>query len=246
MHSLLGISGLIMKIIRFIKERHVNVASLVEKNGLVPGAYIYVNPFNYFFLRKRLDILPRMFYRVDGIFLISILKLFLSRVTTFFRQSFDMTSLAPIILGHCSNHQLKVFVAGGKVGEAERFVEIMGERFSGIEWVGLTSGYGNEEDIIKEILQSNADVALLGLGNIKQESVAGELARLNPAGRFFTCGAFISQTARSGAVDYYPAWINRYHLRWAYRFVKEPHVIKRVFKFYPAFLFIFIYDQIKG
>lgn len=231
-----------MKIIPFLNQRYVQVKRLVDDDALPCGAFIYLNPFNYFFLRKNPWLLNVAYYRMDGIYLVSIMRLYLSKALGVVRQSFDMTSLAPVILNYCAQRQLKVFIAGGKPGHADAFISIMTKRFPGIEWVGHCDGYQSEQDVIDHVLDSRAEVALLGLGNIKQESVAGQLAQQKPEGRFFTCGAFISQTASARAVDYYPRWINRYHLRWAYRFAKEPHVIKRVAKFYPVFLIIFVYD----
>lgn len=235
-----------MNIIHFLKTKYIQVAKLAKSDDLPLGAFIYLNPFNYFYLRKNLKMLDVAHYRMDGIYLVTLMRLFLPKKLNIERQSFDMTSLAPLVLEYCARNKLKVFIAGGKEGQGNQFIHIMNQNFNDINWVGTCSGYLSEEDIISEVLASKADVALLGLGNIKQESVAGKLAISNPHGRFFTCGAFISQTAKSGAVDYYPVWINRYHLRWAYRFVKEPHVIKRVIQFYPLFFFCFLLDLLKS
>ncbi len=235
-----------MGIIGFLNERYVQIKGLVDDDALPYGAFIYLNPFNYFFLRRNPWLLNVAHYRMDGIYLVSIMRLYLKKRWCISRQSFDMTSLAPIILDYCAQRQLKIFVAGGKPGHAEGFIDIMRERFYGIEWVGCCNGYESEETVIERVLASGADVALLGLGNIKQESVAGKLAQKNLSGRFFTCGAFVSQTAGAGAAEYYPEWINHYNLRWAYRFVKEPHVIKRVARYYPAFLVAFLFDVLRG
>ncbi len=234
-----------MKIIPFLNQRYVQVKRLADEDVLPYGAFIYLNPFNYFYLRKSPDLLSVAHYRMDGIYLVTIMRIYLSKALGVARQSFDMTSLAPVIFDYCAKRQLKVFIAGGKPGHADVFINIMRGRFPGVEWVGHCDGYQSEGVIIDHVLESKADVALLGLGNIKQESVAGQLAQQKPEGRFFTCGAFISQTANSGAVDYYPSWINKYHLRWAYRFIKEPHVIKRVLKYYPSFLLFFCMDIIR-
>ena len=63
-----------MKISKFLKTKYVDVKKLANENDFKPGAYIYVNPFNYLFLRKRSDITDVAFYRSDGFYLISVLK----------------------------------------------------------------------------------------------------------------------------------------------------------------------------
>lgn len=45
----------------------------------------------------------------------------------------------------------------------------------------------------------------------------------------FTCGEFIHQLAMN-KINYYPAWINKYNLRFLYRMYKEPHTRKRYLK----------------
>lgn len=234
-----------MKISAFLKHRYVNLKTLIDSSELPYGAFLYVNPFNYFFLRRNLKLLNNSYYRMDGIYLVSILRLYLSKKLMVSRQSFDMTSLAPIIFDYCAKNKLSVFVSGGDVYELKRFIAIISERYPNLLWAGYCDGYQDEDFIISSVLKSNSDVALLGLGNIKQEKVATALARKKEAGRYFTCGAFISQTGKGGVINYYPAILNRLNLRWAYRFVKEPHTIYRVIRFYPAFLIAFLFDIVR-
>jgi len=43
--------------------------------------------------------------------------------------------------------------------------------------------------------------------------------------------------------DYFPAWSDRFHLRWLYRLYKEPRRLwKRYFLDYPRFLGVFVAD----
>lgn len=233
-----------MKIIDFLKFRYVDVVGVSDRNEFKPGAYIYVNPFNYLFLRKNPEILDVSYYRSDGIYLISIFKLFLPKSINFYRQSFDMTSLAPVIFEYCQYNKLSIFVAGGKPGDSDKFKNKVIDKYPDLLWKGHIDGYKSEDEIIAEALSSNADVVILGLGNIKQEQVAYRLASLKD-GLYFTCGAFISQTANSKKLNYYPDWVNKYNLRWLYRFVTERHVIKRVVKYYPVFLFYFLIDLVR-
>ncbi|MEM5512861.1 WecB/TagA/CpsF family glycosyltransferase [Pseudoalteromonas sp. AS84] len=230
-----------MKIIEFLKTRYVDVKALAKVNDFKPGAYIYVNPFNYMYLRNAPDITEVAYYRSDGIYLISIFKAFLPRTINFYRQSFDMTSLAPVIFDYAQRENKSVYIAGGKPGDAEKFCRLIDSRFPNINWAGHCDGYISEDEVIGNVTAANSDIVILGLGNLKQERVAAHLAK-SRLGLYFTCGAFISQTAGSSNGDYYPKWVNKYNLRWLYRFFTESHVIKRVIKFYPKFLFVFMKD----
>lgn len=207
------------------------------------GLFVYVNPFNYFYFRSQPELTNIAKYRMDGFFVNSLVGICCGLRGAGVRQSFDMTSLAPQIFDYCTNKQLSIFFAGGKDGDAKRFIEKIGPLFPDLNIVGHCSGFLDEAEIIERVKKSGAKVIVLGLGNIKQERTGLKLVSQYDA-LIFTCGAFISQTANSVAERgaYYPKWINRYHLRWLYRFIKEPHVIKRVAIYYPKFILYFIRD----
>ena len=232
-----------MNVIRFLKNNYINVIDYLEMDDIRSGLFIYVNPFNYFHFRKQPELMNVSKYRMDGFFVNSLVSHFCGLRDTGIRQSFDMTSLAPKIFDYCSRKQLSIFFAGGKEGDAERFLEKVTPLFPNLKVAGYCSGYLEDEEVITRVKQSGANVAVLGLGNIKQERTGFKLVNEYDA-LVFTCGAFISQTANSNAQQgaYYPNWINKYNLRWLYRFIKEPHVIKRVAIYYPKFLLFFFKD----
>ncbi|TMO46496.1 WecB/TagA/CpsF family glycosyltransferase [Pseudoalteromonas ruthenica] len=234
-----------MSIIDFLKKNYVDIPELIANDKLESGAYIYLNPFNYFYLREQLGTIKDCKYSSDGFYLVSILNAFLPTDFKFRRQSFDMTSLAPLVFEHAQKKGLSVFVAGGKPGEPEVFRRKMTAHYPHVQWAGQVDGFKDDEEIIHAVTNSQADIVLLGLGNIKQERVAVSLHQQHQA-VYFTCGAFVSQTASAKDLKYYPDWINKYNLRWLYRFFKESHVIKRVVKYYLAFLVLFFKDLKRG
>ena len=233
----------VLNSIRFLTENYINVMDYLEKHNVRKGLFIYVNPFNYFYFRNQPDLMKISKYRMDGFFVNTLVSRFCGLKGTGVRQSFDMTSLAPKIFDYCSRKELSIFFAGGKVGDVEKFIDKIRPLYPDLKIAGHCSGYLDGEDIIEKVKLSQANVVVLGLGNIKQESVGYQLFCQYEA-LVFTCGAFISQTANSeaGEGSYYPDWINKYNLRWLYRFVKEPHVIKRVAIYYPKFLLFFFKD----
>ena len=231
-----------MNIIKFLKCRYVDVDELMARGLLVGKTVIYVNPFNYFSFRKNSIELDGLHFVFDGLFLSSLVGFTLLRSQEVRRQPFDFSGFACTLFSYCNAHALRVFVAGGNNKESLDFREKMKSKFQGIKFCGNIDGYRPDDEIISAIIVSKADVVVLGLGNIKQERVAAKLGQFGNSATIFTCGAFVSQTARSTSVFYYPRLINRFNLRWAYRFLKEPYIIKRVFLYYPAVVFTFFLD----
>lgn len=228
-----------------IKKKHVDVASDILEGSPSLGYVIYINPYNYLFLRKNGDIIANSVgVRFDGVFMRWFMNRFVLKSRSAERQSFDMTSLAPAILNYCSDNNKRVFFAGGEQEDIVKFIDTVEKMFPGLNIVGSCSGYLKEDEIIDFIDESNPEVIVLGLGNIKQESVAYRLYKNNKEKLIFTCGAFITQTANTIDGKYYPKWIDKLNLRWAYRILKEKDIFLRVIKYYPIFIILFFKDLI--
>lgn len=232
-----------MKIIRFLQTRYIDVVDEIGLNSIRGKIIIYVNPMNYFYLRKNNNMLDKLYYRMDGIFFKTLVRLFLFQKKNIKRQSFDFTGFANEIFSYAASKKLKIFIAGGTENENLLFQKKIKSCYTNILINGYINGYSSETDICKEIAAKTSDIVILGLGNIKQEKVACNLM-VNENTTVFTCGGFISQTATSKKITYYPEFINRFNLRWLYRFLKEPKTIKRVLKYYSIITITFLYDLI--
>lgn len=231
-----------MNIIDIISERHVDLFRLTSDGRLPNGLFVYINPRNYFAFRRD----PSPLINADGIvadgLLVKILfKIFLFPDKKVPRQSFDFTSLASVIFEQASTSRNSVFVAGGTSIEARQFVDKVKATYKGLSIAGYMSGYFESQSIIETVKSAQPDIVLLGLGNVKQE-ICGSKLRTNFAGTIFTCGAFISQTAGSESLKYYPNLINRLHLRFLYRLFKEKGILYRLMRFYFVFPAVFVYD----
>lgn len=164
------------------------------KNAL----YSYLNPQNF---QVYSDIVPNssidIFYRIDGVFTIFLLRsLIFNADVTVKRQSFDFTSIADCFFSHCVGRKLKIFAAGGSVEDNYKFIINIQARYPGLDIQGL-DGYCSKEVLSQSIRSYKPDVLLFGLGNGKQE-VWGCWAVEQFGLPVFTCGAFISQTAKRG------------------------------------------------
>jgi UDP-N-acetyl-D-mannosaminuronic acid transferase (WecB/TagA/CpsF family) len=225
-----------MKIVRYLKENYFDLLAELEK-GNFPDVIclLYVNPFNYFWFRASVLPIEVSQYRLDGIFASAVFRSLVLRRQVVRRQSFDMTSLAPLIFIECERRKLSVFVAGGSSEDSLEFRKKLLGLFPNLDLRHCVSGFLSETELVDLVVSANCDVTILGLGNIKQESVAVKLASVRPS-RYFTCGAFISQTASSADGHYYPRQIHKLNLRWLYRLFSESHILGRVVKFYPYFV----------
>jgi exopolysaccharide biosynthesis WecB/TagA/CpsF family protein len=223
----------------YVKKRTITFSDVWETGQLDHSKVIYLNPSTYLYFRKNMQLLSNLdAVRFDGIFMSTVLKALGVNVKK--RESFDMTSLAPIVFERCARLGLKIFVLGGAEGHAQKFMSIIREEYPKIDFVGYQNGYfSNKECVIEKINSSGADMVLVGLGGKRQEKFSNELAE-NFNGMVFTCGAFISQTTENKY--YYPAFIDKFQLRWLYRFIKEKGIFTRVLKTYPKFLIIVIVD----
>ena len=227
----------------FVKSHVVDVKKYMDSSSN-KGAIIYLNPHTYNYFRHNLDLIYNVDgIRFDGLFMTAVLKFFCINVPE--RQSFDMTSLAPYVLRKAIEKNYRIYVCGGTDSDVKKFIEIIKTEFEGINVVGCRNGYFNNNEfstVVEDIIDHCPDIVILGLGGKKQEIVASQLKPFIDA-YIFTCGAFISQTTKEA--HYYPTFINKYNLRWLYRFYKEPHTINRVFLNYPLFVFNITIDFFK-
>jgi N-acetylglucosaminyldiphosphoundecaprenol N-acetyl-beta-D-mannosaminyltransferase len=225
---------------RYLLERHVDVKDLLKAGTDLKGCVIYLNPLNYQVMRKDPEILSTTSYTIDGFYMAGLLgRILFDDFKRIPRQSFDFTSLAPLVLEFCERNKLAVFIAGGTPDELQAAIAVIRARFPGLILAGASHGYVPEAEIAERAVRVKADVAIMSLGNGKQERVAIKAFREWPA-LYFTAGAFVSQIGRKSSDRYYPNWMDSLNLRWLYRFIREPRVIWRVVRYYP-----WIWQQIR-
>jgi N-acetylglucosaminyldiphosphoundecaprenol N-acetyl-beta-D-mannosaminyltransferase len=177
----------------------------------------------------------------DGFLICFIARIFGKKIGRF---SFDMTSLAPVVFSEFSEKRF-AFVGSTK-SNVEIFTEFVNDRFD-ITPCFISSGYFDRDsiEICKKIIDSDANVVVVGLGTPLQEEFLLELISAGYQGAAFTCGGFITQTASAGG-DYYPKIFNKFNLRFLYRMIKEPHTVKRYLFQYPKGAVLFAYDLLRG
>ncbi|CAI8977260.1 N-acetylglucosaminyldiphosphoundecaprenol N-acetyl-beta-D-mannosaminyltransferase [Pseudomonas sp. IT-347P] len=173
-------------------------------------------------------------YFCDGM----LMSTFMSRVTgrTIGRVSFDFTSIADLVLGNAEQSGKRVYFVGARQAELDLFIVKIKALYPQLTIAGHHHGYfsaAQAEGIRADICRSGADILIVGLGAGLQEQFELEALRAGFRGVAFTCGGFIRQEALATR-QYYPALINRLHLRAFYRMYREPHTIKRYLIDYPG------------
>lgn len=224
-------SPLIDKILSTDKS---SVEELLKKGK---GIYTFLNPVSYLDALKHKE----LFTSFDGIFadgglLVKAIKGAYGVTVT--RRSFDMTSLAPIVLSYAAKTGKSVAIIATKQEMVEKAVANLKKSFQGLKICYYRNGYFKSEqekdEEAKKIVALHPDILIVGMGIILQEQFLLKVREAGYQGLGFTCGGFIHQTAQDKA-DYYPDWVDKHGLRFFYRMYKEPHTRKRYAK--AAFVF---------
>lgn len=198
---------------------------------------LYINPENFTEVCRIRSLYPdRVYLRSDGIFATFLLKLFKIFPNYAKRQSFDFTSLAYSVFDYLQRNDYTLCISGGRESEINSFLGHLFNMFPNLTIKLKIDGYVSEDLIVQEIIESDCDFYLLSLGSGKQERVTEYLLQRGFRKPIMVCGAFVLQTARTKNGIYYPRFIQKFNLRFIWRFIKEPHVIKRVIKYYPGFI----------
>jgi len=211
------------------------------------GLYTFINPYSYLFARKRLSLFSCfdiIFF--DGFLIVKLASIF--GIIQSERISFDMTSLAPPFLKYSASEGKSVYFIGSTANDINKTIDIFIKNFPLLRIVGYRDGYFNNsfdfDHTLAEIYNLNPDIVIAGLGTPLQEQFLVDLKSIGWNGVGITCGGFFHQTAKKG-IQYYPYWINKLHLRWAFRMYDEPKLIKRYLFQYPQFIFLFSFDAIR-
>lgn len=157
------------------------------------------------------------------------------------RLSFDLSTMAGPVFRDMMEHGESLFVLGAKPGEVERSVETIKKNFEGIKIAGFHHGYIKDckNEVINEIIKSEAKVCIIGMGAPMQDEMAVLLKRAGFVGSIYTCGGFIHQTQET--MVSFPEWTNKLGLRWLYRIFTQSGMLKRLIETYPKFVVTYIW-----
>ncbi|MEO0127045.1 MAG: WecB/TagA/CpsF family glycosyltransferase [candidate division WOR-3 bacterium] len=135
----------------------------------------------------------------------------------------------------------KIFIYGATEESNQKAVERLKELYPGINIVGRSNGYVNEErmdELVKMINDSKAQILFVALGSPKQEKwIARYLPRLNVN---ICQGVGGTLDTIAGTVKRAPYFFRKTGTEWIYRLIKQPRRIRR-----HIAIWIFIFRVIK-
>jgi N-acetylglucosaminyldiphosphoundecaprenol N-acetyl-beta-D-mannosaminyltransferase len=162
------------------------------------------------------------------------------------RASFDFSSLADDFFRYAIKHHLQVALIGAKEEEIHTTISNLKNKYQELAILYFRNGYfDNETDrlnLCNTLKEQNIDAVLLGMGTPAQEELAIYLKDNGVSAYIFTCGGFITQTAKS--IDYYKSIVKKTNLRWLQRAIEYKHVRKRLFINYPINVIRYVFEHI--
>lgn len=216
-----------------------NADSFLFDSGMVT----FLNPYSYLKARDSVEIFERFRIGADGIFFVLYLRYFCGLKIS--RVSFDMTSLAPLVLADAEKKMKRVALVGTTEDSLKCAIDKIMKSYPEINIVSARNGYfssAEERNEHLDFLQKlDPQVLIVGMGTPLQERFISDLWSCGWRGVGYTCGGFLHQTSKN--IQYYPKWVDYFNLRWLYRIFDEPKLIRRYFLDYPEFVLVVMRDR---
>ncbi|SIT69261.1 WecB/TagA/CpsF family glycosyltransferase [Edaphobacillus lindanitolerans] len=138
------------------------------------------------------------------------------------------------MLKMASAKKLRVFLYGAKPAVLAKLVEVLNEKYPGIQVVGDRDGYhGNGRQAADHVIESKPDMTFVALGFPKQEQWIYDHLPEFPDGVYMGVGG--SFDVLSGTIKRAPLFWRKLNLEWLYRLLRQPSRFKR-FLVIPQFL----------
>jgi N-acetylglucosaminyldiphosphoundecaprenol N-acetyl-beta-D-mannosaminyltransferase len=199
------------------------------------GIASFVNPYSMLILANNEPVAESIdYWYVDGISLVKAIEKYEQK--NIGRFSFDDTSIAPLVFDFAKNNNKTVAIIGTKELIIQKAVMAIEKKFA-ISILYYRNGYFKNDfelqDCIDTISNKNIDIVICGMGTPYQEDFLIKLKKTRWDGYGFTCGGYLHQIATKE--NYYPVIFDKLNIRWMYRIIDEPKLLKRYFYCYPIF-----------
>lgn len=154
------------------------------------------------------------------------------------RRSFDGNSIAPMVFRACRELRLGVILVGGREGVASQAAKVISSAFDYPDVMGVSGYFSSQSErsgCIEYISNLQRTLVVCGMGSPLQENFLIDLSDAGFNGWAFTCGGYLDQVCERGH-QYYPEFIERFHLRAPFRIANEPfRLLPRYTLGYSAF-----------
>ncbi|MCA9778429.1 MAG: WecB/TagA/CpsF family glycosyltransferase [Candidatus Eremiobacteraeota bacterium] len=133
-------------------------------------------------------------------------------------------------LVEASNDETGFFFYGSAPGVAEQAVANLQSKVKPFLCAGILDGYVQDPEIVLvEIEKSRPQILFVALGSPRQESFLSQhRERLEKAGVRLGVGVGGSFDVYAGTVERAPAWVQKVHMEWLYRLLKQPSRWRRM------------------
>ncbi|WP_462155292.1 WecB/TagA/CpsF family glycosyltransferase [Pseudoalteromonas piscicida] len=177
---------------------------------------------------------------IDG----SGMRLAVKKVGVQLADNCNGTDMLPILCEQMEKSGQSLFLLGAKPGVANKAAKLLMQSYPNLKVAGAHHGYFSDDDaVIKQINESQADIVLVALGSPRQELwIDQNKHKINANCALGVGGLF---DFFSGNVPRAPLWMREIGLEWVWRLIQEP---KTKFHRYvignPTFLFrVYILNQ---
>lgn len=227
---------------KILDSNKINTLQLLSNKRRV---YSFINPYGYHLLRRNYE----LYENLDGLFIDGIFMCLLTRLYYGFkvqRRSFDMTSLAKDCFEYLSSVNESIYFVGANEDEINATIKLLQKEYPKMNIAGWRDGYFHSKEerniCFDNIIQSGANFVVVGMGAVLQEQFVVDLKAFGFDGIAFTCGGYLRQA--SSGIDYYPKWVNKFHLRAFYRLIREKGMAKRLYNILIEFPIVYLYDRL--
>jgi N-acetylglucosaminyldiphosphoundecaprenol N-acetyl-beta-D-mannosaminyltransferase len=210
-------------------EKLINKTTHDEKSFFGNGVYTFLNYTDIDLAGKDVDYNNFTKIGIHGILLVWIIRFF--RLTKVKRFSFDFRSLATYIFEDANISKKSMVIIGSDTISNSKFVNHINKRYPFIKIVYSRNGYFDSDfekkNVIEKISQLRPEIIIIGMGTKYQDKFALNIWDKVKNCSIYTCGGFIHQISIN--VNTYPSFINKYNLRFIYRFFNEKGILKKMF-----------------
>jgi N-acetylglucosaminyldiphosphoundecaprenol N-acetyl-beta-D-mannosaminyltransferase len=144
--------------------------------------------------------------------------------------------LAAATLRAAAERGCRVALLGGKPETMEALLDVLPQRFAGLNIVHSRHGYfslDEQDSVIEDLVQHEPQLLLVALGVPKQEYFIDKLSQCLP--HTIKIGVGGSFDVWTGQVKRAPEIMRRFSLEWLYRLYKEPWRFNRMMTSLPKF-----------
>ena len=216
------------------------IGSKVNNFKMSKGITSFVNPYSMLVLADNEFVAQEVdYWCVDGVSLVKIFKKWDNKHIN--RFSFDDSSIAPLVFDFAKTNNKTLAIIGTKELYINKTIQSIERKFN-IQVSYSRNGYFKNSLEIKECINTinnqNIDIVICGMGTPFQENFLIQLKKSGWNGYGFTCGGYLHQIATKE--NYYPVFFDKLNIRWIFRIIDEPKLMKRYFYLYPIFFIKYI------